>query len=123
MRKYLGILIFLITSLSITGISYIDGIIWDKVLIFIGMTSYFIVGILFSLKIINSKTAGSKANIIVFIILLILAYWIYRLLMKLQLWIESWHIAVKIIVPIILIGLIIWFTILVIKHWDDQEIS
>ncbi len=99
---YKGVLTTLITSLTITGVSYLDDQIWNQIMVVIGMITYSIVGVLFSIGLIHGKKAGKEAFAFVFIILLILGYCVYSGIVSLQKWILSWPLAVKIIVPIVI---------------------
>lgn len=117
-RNSLGIykvlLVSLITSLSITGISFLDDKIWNLIMLIIGMIAYSIVGFLFSIRLISGRKAGKEAYAAVFIILLILGYCVYNGIIKLQQWILSWPLYVKIIVPSVLVCLIAATIVLVI---------
>lgn len=105
-KKTLGIykvlIVTLITSISITGISMLDNKIWNYIMLGAGMLAYSIVGILYSLKFISGSNNGSKAYLVVFIILLLIGVIIYRGILSFQSWVLSWPLAVKIIVQIIL---------------------
>lgn len=117
-RNSLGIykvlLVSLITSLSITGISLLDDKIWNLIMLIIGMIAYSIVGFLFSIRLISGKQAGKEAYAAAFIILLILGYCVYNGIIKLQQWILSWPLYVKIIVPSVLVCLIAATIVLVV---------
>lgn len=112
---YKVLLVTLITSLSITGISFLDDKIWNIVMVIVGVVAYAIVGGLYSIHAISGKQAGKGAYAAVFIILLLLGYCVYQGIIKLQLWILSWPLAVKIIVPsimaLLIAGTIIWLVI------------
>ncbi len=103
---YKVLLITLITSLSITGISFLDDKIWNLVMAIVGVVAYAIVGGLYSIHAISGRQAGKEAYAAVFIILLLLGYCVYQGIIKLQQWILSWPLAVKIIVPSIMALLI-----------------
>ena len=117
-RNSLGIykvlLVSLITSLSITGISFLDDKIWNLIMLIIGMIAYSIVGFLFSIRLISGKQASKEAYAAAFIILLILGYCVYNGIIKLQQWILSWPLYVKIIVPSVLVCLIAATIVLVV---------
>ncbi len=106
---YKIILVTLITSLSITGISYLDSKIWNLIMVVIGVVAYYIVGILFSLGLLSGKKAGKEAYAFVFILLLIFGYCVYSGIVSLQNWILSWALWIKILVPVVMF-LIIGFT-------------
>ncbi len=120
---YKLLLITLITSLSITGISYLDSKIWNIVMIVIGMLAYSIVGILFSLGLLHGKNAGKEAYAFVFIILLILGYCVYSGIVAIQNWIKIWPLYVKIVVPSLLFSAVIIVTIfyLLKKHKKNNK--
>lgn len=96
---YKLLLIILITSLSITSISYLDGKVWDIVMIVIEALACSIVSILFSVGLLHGKSVGKKAYAFVFIILLILGYCVYSGIVAIQNWITAWPQHVKIVVP------------------------
>ena len=121
MKIKIGILIFLITSLTITGVSFIDDKIWSTVISVIGVISYSIVGLLYSANLIKGSSMGAKGYAVIFVILLLVVYWLYKKLMELQMWINSWPLILKIIVPIVMIILIILVIIWIIYVQDEQE--
>jgi hypothetical protein len=120
---YKVLLITLITSLSITGISFLDDKIWNLVMAIVGVVAYAIVGGLYSIHAISGRQAGKEAYAAVFIILLLLGYCVYQGIIKLQQWILSWPLALKIILPsmmvLLIAGTIIW---LVIKSKKERRI-
>ena len=97
---------FLVSSIAITGISFIDGKIWDIIFLVVGMISYAIVGFLFSIGILSTKQNGRDAYALVFFLLILAGYGFYRLLRLIRDWILSWPLIAKIIVPIS-IGLVL----------------
>ena len=119
MKIKIGILIFLITSLTITGVSFIDDKIWSMVISVVGVISYFIVGLLYSANLIKGSSMGAKGYAVIFVILLLVVYWLYKKLMELQMWINSWPLILKIIVPIVMIILIILVIIWIIYVQDE----
>ena len=121
MKVKIGILIFLITSLTITGVSFIDDKIWSVVISVIGVIAYSIVGLLYSAKLIKGSSMGTKGYAVIFVILLLVVYWLYKKLMELQIWINSWPLILKIIIPIIMTILIILVIIWIIYVQDEHE--
>jgi len=109
------LIVTLVTSLTITGISFLDDQIWNIVMVIVGLVAYGIVGLLFSIGLISGKKAGKEAYAAVFIILLILGYCVYEGIISFQQWIVSWPLMVKILIPSIigflLIGTIAIFVI------------
>ena len=116
----IGLLVFLITSLTITGVSFIDNKIWSIIISIIGSLAYSFIGLLYSVNIIKGSSMGSKGFAAVFIIFLLMVYWIYKKLMELQLWINSWPLVFRIIVPIGM-GIIIFLVIVWIIYSQDEE--
>lgn len=117
MKKLNALLVFLISILAITGVSFIDGKIWNVIFLVVGMIAYAIVGILFSIGVLHGKEAGKDAYAFVFFLLILAGYGVYKGLEKLRLWILAWPLVVKIIVPImiaLLIGALI--TLIIIKR-------
>lgn len=100
---YKFLIVFLVASLAITGISYLDDSLWNLIMLIVGMTAYAIVGVLYSIRAISGSRTGKEAYAVVFILLLFLGYCIYQGIIKLQVWIVSWPLAVKIIVPSLLL--------------------
>lgn len=124
---YKVLLITLITSLTITGISFLDNQIWNLIMLIVGVASYAIVGALFSIGLLSGRDAGKEAYAAVFIILLLIGYCVYQGIVKLQEWILSWPLFVKILVPIF-IGLLIVGTIAILiiktkqkKNTNEQQ--
>ena len=66
MTKTNALLVALISALAITGISFIDDQIWNVIFIVVGIASYSIVDILFSIGILHGKQAGKDAYALVF---------------------------------------------------------
>ncbi|MCI6608815.1 MAG: hypothetical protein MSF04_04170 [Bacilli bacterium] len=117
MKRLNALLVFLISSLAITGVSFIDGKIWDVIFIVVGMVAYAIVGVLFSIGVLHGKEAGKEAYAFVFFLLILAGYGVYKGLEKLRLWILAWPLTIKIIVPImiaLLIGALI--TLIIMKR-------
>lgn len=119
---YKTLLVVLISSLAITGIGFLDNQIWNTIMLIVGMIAYAVVGLLFSFGIIAGKNAGKEAYAAVFIILLLIGYCIYEGIVKIQQWVLSWPLFVKILVPIIL-GLLIagTITILIVKKRKNTD--
>ena len=115
------LLVFLITSLTITGVSFIDDKIWSTIMSIIGTISFSIIGSLYSAKLINGSSMGAKGYTVVFVVFLLIVYWIYKKLMELQEWINSWQLIFKIIVPIFMVILIILVLIWIIYKQDEYE--
>lgn len=104
MKKLNALLVFLISSIAITGISFIDGKIWDIIFLVVGMIAYAIVGFLFSIGLLSTKKDGKDAYAFVFLLLLLGGFGFYKLLELIRNWILSWPLFVKILVPTLIIA-------------------
>ena len=109
-----ALLIVLVTSITITGISFLDDKIWNIIIAVIGVIAYGIVGLLYSIHLIDGRQEGKTAYAAVFIILIIIGFLIYQGILKVEQWILSWPLAVKIIVPTIMGVLIVGTIVLLI---------
>ena len=116
LNYYKILLVALISSLSITGIGFLDSYFWNTVFAVIGMMAYTIVGILYSLHILTNRKEGRDAFIVVFLILIILGLFVYQGIMKFQQWLISWPLGIKILVPSALfVGIITVIVLMVLK--------
>lgn len=102
MKKLNALLVFLISSLAIIGISFIDDQIWNVIFLIVGMVTYAIVGFMFSIGFLHGKQAGKEAYAFVFFLLLLGGYAVYKGLEQLKLWVLTWPLFVKILVPSII---------------------
>ena len=116
MKKLNALLVFLISSLTITGLSFIDDKIWNAIFLVVGMIAYVIVGIMFSFGILHGKQAGKDAYALVFFLLLLGGYAVYKGLELLKLWALSWSPFVKILVPSTIGLCIVGVVILIILY-------
>ena len=116
MKKINALLVFLISSLAITGTSFIDGKIWDVIFIVVGLVAYAIVGVLFSIGILSTRKQGSDAYVLVVFLLLLGGYGVYKALEALRNWILSWPLAAKIAVPSSIGAAIIVGIVLTIRY-------
>lgn len=115
-----ALLIVLVTSVTITGISFLDDKTWNVIIAVIGVISYGIVGLLYSIHLIDGKQEGKTAYAAVFIILIIIGFLIYQGILKVEQWILSWPLAVKIIVPTAM-GLLIVGTIVLLVIGNKKK--
>ena len=104
MKKLNALLVFLISSIAITGISFIDGKIWDIVFVIVGLIAYSIVGFLFSIGVLSTRQNGKDAYMLVFFLLILGGFGVYKLLEMARNWILSWPLFVKIMVPSFIIA-------------------
>ena len=113
LNAFRGLLIALITATAITGISFLDDHIWNIAMAIVGVVAYGIVGLLYSAHLISDKEAYAA----VFIILLIIGVLIYNGILKVEQWILSWPLYVKILVPSVMgAGIIAVSTLLIINR-------
>ena len=122
LKIYKILLVTLITSLSITGVSYLDDKIWNIILLVIGMSTYSIVGVLFSFGLLHGKNAGKDAYVAIFVLLLLLGYGVYCGIVNLQKWILGWALWVKILIPSLLVAAIIATIVLMVKSNKTDNI-
>lgn len=111
------LLITLITATAITGISFLDDHIWNIAMAIVVVVAYGIVELLYSAHLISDKEAGKEPYAAVFIILLIIGVLIYNGILKVEQWILSWPLYVKILVPSVMgAGIIAVSTLLIINR-------
>ena len=125
MKKLVALLVFLISSVVITGISFIDGKIWETIFYILGLVTYSIVGLLFSFGIISTKKQGADAYVVVLFFLILGGFGVYKVLESIRNWILSWSLSVKILVPTLIIlgiGIGIFFVVRkMIKTNNDSK--
>ena len=122
MKKFNALLVFLISSIAITGISFIDGKIWDVIFVVVGMIAYAVVGFLFSIGILSTKKDGKDAYALVFLLLILGGYGFYKLLELIRNWVLSWPLFVKILVPsLIIAGLSLWVFFVIRKMIVEKK--
>ena len=122
MGKFKTLLVALISGIAITGISFIDGKIWEIMFYAVGLLSYTIVGALFSIGILSSRQSGRDAYILVFVFLALSLFGVYKILESIRNWIMSWPLFVKILVPsLIVAGLMIAITFVIIQMIKEKK--
>ncbi len=110
------LLITLTSSLAITGVSFLDGKLWDYVFVVIGILAYLVVGFLLSLGLLPTKKASKDAYKVVFLLLLIGVIFAYFGLKELKERLLSWPLWVKILVLSVLGVSVVLFTVLTVLH-------
>lgn len=122
MKKLIALLVFLISSITITGISFLDGKIWDIVFLVVGMIAYAIVSVLLSIGFLHGRESGKDAYFYVFFLLILLGYGFYKLLEKLKAWIMAWPLGAKIAMPCsLLLGILAVIAVLLYLKRSDKE--
>lgn len=115
------LLIVLITTIAITGISFIDNLIWKIIMAVICTLAFMIVNCLYRKDIIHGTRAGREANAAITIILIIVGILIVSGIIKLVQWIDSWLLWIKVLVIIILLlGIIITFIFMIIAKRNSE---
>ena len=114
MKKWVLIISSIITSLSITGIGFIDNLIRDKNMANTITVASGIVGILYSFGFLSKRGSGAKAYIAILLLLLCAEFYVYKGIIDLQNWIISWDLWIKILIPTVIglcfIGILIWIS-------------
>ena len=122
MGKFKTLLVALVSGIAITGISFIDGKIWEIMFYAVGLLSYTIVGALFSIGILSSRQSGRDAYILAFVFLALSLFGVYKILESIRNWIMSWPLFVKILVPsLIVAGLMIAITFVIIQMIKEKK--
>ena len=108
MKRWIAILLTLFTCIRITGLSFVDNLILNRIITIIVVVSFSIVDALYKLGVIDGKDAFKG----VFVVFLICALFLYLGIRKFQEWVISKSLQAKIIVSFILdvmfIGTIVW---------------
>jgi len=110
------LLAFLVSSIIITGVSFIDGIIWDVIFIILGEIAYSIVGLLIAAGVLRGKKNCKEAYSFIIVLLILGGYAIYKVLHNFKIWVLSWPLYVKILVPSIFLVLLIGLIVLIVLH-------
>ncbi len=92
------LLIFLISGFVITGISFLDGKVWEVIFGIAGSIAYAIVGILIDVGLNLSKRDRSDLFWVILLILVVFIYKIYCALVVFKLWLMSIPLWIKILV-------------------------
>ena len=120
MRK-ISLLLFLFTNLTITGFSLFDNALLNQIVAIMGTISYAIVGLLYKLGCIHGRKEGSESFFTFLGALLLVGFLLYLGICNFQNWVHSWHLAAKIIVPIVLGLLFIGSLVLAIRKWLNTD--
>lgn len=117
-----SLLVFLIASLSITGIGLCDAKIWELIMVILGVTTYATVSILYSIHALSGRGAGKDAYAVIFIILIFLGYCVYQGIIKLQQWVLSWPLVAKMIIPsVIILCIVVSLVAYIIKQQERLQ--
>ena len=95
-KGFVSLIVALVGTISITGISLLDSGFWNLLFRILGMTAYGIVGILYAIGAISTKKEGSEAFWKTLAILIILGFFVYEGIVKVQEWFLSWALGWKI---------------------------
>ena len=121
MKKWIGVLLFLFTSISITGLSFLDNLVLNKIIAILATIAFGIVGCLYRGGFIDGRSEGSKAFKVVFVILLLFALIVYLGVRRFQEWSLTWPLYVKIIVPSALALLFAGILIMAVLDYLNNE--
>lgn len=121
MNKFNSLIVFLVSGIALTGISYIDDKIWGIVFLVIGMIAYAAVGFLYSVGVLHGKDAGKETYALFFSLLLLGGYAVYSLLKAYRNWVLSWPLIAKIIVPITMVVVLAIVTVAAIKSRNESD--
>ena len=98
MKRWIAMLLTLFTCISITGLSFVDNLILNRIITIIVAASFSIVDALYKLGVIGGKDTFKG----VFVIFLICALFLYLGIRKFQEWVISRFLQAKIIVSFVL---------------------
>lgn len=118
-----ALLVVLITSLTITGISIIDDKFWNLIIAIIGVASYGIVGFLYSIHLLSNSMEGKYAYLATFVILVIMGFFVYQGIVKFEQWIVSWPLFVKILIPSLLVVSIGFVIFILVKNKEKSFVE
>ena len=114
--KFRTLLVSLVSSIIITGVSFLDGMIWNVIFIIIGEIAYAIVGLLITIGVLRGRKNSRDAYSFIIVLLILGGYAIYKVLLSFKLWVLSWPLFVKILVPLILLFFVIGTIVLFALH-------
>ena len=114
-KGFVSLIIALAGTISITGISLLDSSFWNLLFRILGMIAYGIVGVLYAIGAISTKKGGSEAFWKTLAILIILGFFIYEGMGRVQNWFLSWALGWKIVFFSVLGAILIFVVFLLIK--------
>lgn len=114
-KGFVGAIVALVGAISITGISLIDSSFWNLVFRILGMVAYGIVGLLYGLGLINTKKEGSEAFWKILLMLIILGFFVYEGIVRVQNWFLSWALSWKITFFSVLGAMLLFVIFLFVK--------
>ncbi len=123
--KLKALFVLLISSLTLTGISFIDDKVWDMVFLILGLVAYAIVGVLFSIGFLHGSEQGKEAYVFVFVLLILGGFAIYKGLEAFKTWVLNWPLIAKILVPIAigLLAVAVLIVIIVLSKKNKKNLS
>jgi hypothetical protein len=126
--KMYGILLaFLIPSLAITGIGFLDNQIWNQVIAVVSIIVFAIVEFMFTIRFLHSSGEGKESYAASIIILVLVVIIFYQGILQFQNWLVSWPLWGKIL-ALSIIGLFIFGTVgamvtTLVKNRKDTKTS
>ena len=114
-KGFVSLIVALVGTISITGISLLDSSFWNLLFRVLGMIAYGIVGILYAIGAISTKKEGSEAFWKTLAILIILGFFVYEGIERVQNWFLSWTLGWKIAFFSVLGAILLFIVFLLIK--------
>ena len=114
-KGFVTLIVALVGTISITGISLLDSSFWNFLFRILGMIAYGIVGILYAIGAISTKKEGSEAFWKTLAILILLGFFVYEGIVRVQNWFLSWALGWKIAFFSVLGAILLFIVFLLIK--------
>lgn len=114
-KGFVRLIVALVGTISITGISLIDSNFWNLVFRILGMIAYGIVGLFYSLGLISTKKEGREAFWKTLLVLIILGFFVYEGIVRVQNWFLSWALGWKIAFFSVLGAMLLFVIFLFVK--------
>ena len=114
-KGFVSLIVALAGTISITGISLLDSSFWNLIFRILGMIAYGIVGILYAIGAISTKKEGSEAFWKTLAILILLGFFVYEGIVRVQNWFLSWALGWKIAFFSVLGAILLFVVFLLVK--------
>jgi len=122
-KGFVSLIVALVGTISITGISLLDSSFWNLLFRVLGMIAYGIVGVLYAIGAISTKKEGSEAFWKTLTILIILGFFVYEGIVRVQNWFLSWALGWKIAFFSVLGATLLFVVFLLIKSKIAPQIE
>lgn len=114
-KGFVELIVTLVGTISITGISLIDSSFWNLLFRILVMVAYGLVGLFYSLGLISTKKEGREAYWKTLLVLIILGFFVYEGIVRVQNWFLSWALGWKIAFFSVLGAMLLFVVFLLIK--------